>query len=50
MTQYEARDLAAKLKAQVDVAIKQDRLKPTEGMRLLAEYERGLKDHTYLSF
>ncbi len=50
MTQYEPRDLAAKLKAQVDAAIKQDRLKPTEGMRLLAEYERGLKDHTYLSF
>jgi len=50
MTQYDARDLAAKLKAQVDAAIKQDRLKPTEGMRLLAEYERGLKDHTYLSF
>jgi arginine decarboxylase len=50
MTQYEARDLAAKLKSQVDAAIKQDRLKPTEGMRLLAEYERGLKDHTYMSF
>jgi arginine decarboxylase len=50
MTQYEPRDLGAKLKAQVDVAIKQDRLKPTEGMRLLAEYERGLKDQTYLSF
>jgi arginine decarboxylase len=50
MTQYDARDLAAKLKAQVDAAIKQDRLKPTEGMRLLNEYERGLKDHTYLSF
>jgi arginine decarboxylase len=49
MTQYDARDLAARLKAQVDAAIKQDRLKPTEGMRLLAEYERGLKDHTYLS-
>ena len=50
MTQYEPKDLAAKVKAQVDAAIKQDRLKPTEGMRLLAEYERGLKDHTYLSF
>jgi arginine decarboxylase len=50
MTQYDARDLAAKVKAQVDAAIKQDRFKPTEGMRLLAEYERGLKDHTYLSF
>jgi arginine decarboxylase len=50
MTQYDARDLAAKVKAQVDAAIKQDRFKPTEGMRLLSEYERGLKDHTYLSF
>jgi arginine decarboxylase len=50
MTQYEPKDLAAKVKAQVDAAIKQDRLKPTEGMRLLAEYERGLKDHTYLTF
>ncbi len=50
MTQYDARDLAQKLKAQVDAAIKQDRLKPTEGMRLLADYERGLKDQTYLAF
>ena len=30
-------------------AIKADRLKPTEGMRLLQDYERGLKDQTYLS-
>jgi arginine decarboxylase len=37
------------VKAQVDQAIKQDKLKPTEGMRLLADYERGLKDQTYLS-
>ena len=50
MTQYETHDLAARVKSQVDAVIKQDRLKPTEGMRLLAEYERGLKDHTYLSF
>jgi arginine decarboxylase len=42
--------LISKVKAQVDAAIKQDRLKPTEGMRLLADYERGLKDQTYLSF
>jgi arginine decarboxylase len=33
----------------VDGAIKQDLMKPTEGMRLLADYERGLKDQTYLS-
>lgn len=49
MTQYETPDLAARVKAQVDAVIKQDRLKPTEGMRLLAEYERGLKDTTYLN-
>ncbi len=50
MTQYEPHDLAQKMKAQVDAAIKQDKLKPTEGIRLLNEYERGLKDQTYLSF
>jgi arginine decarboxylase len=49
MTQYDPQTLISKVKAQVDVAIKQDRLKPTEGMRLLADYERGLKDQTYLS-
>jgi arginine decarboxylase len=49
MTQWDTHDLVAKVKAQVDSAIKQDRLKPTEGMRLVAEYERGLKDQTYLS-
>ncbi|MBX3204484.1 MAG: biosynthetic arginine decarboxylase [Labilithrix sp.] len=50
MTQYDTRELATRVKAQVDAAIKQDRLKPTEGMRLLAEFERGLKDQTYLSW
>jgi len=50
MTQYDINDLAKKMKAQFDAAIKQDRLKPTEGMRLLADYERGLRDQTYLSF
>ncbi len=40
MTQYDTHDLAAKMKAQVDAAIKQDRLKPNEGMRLLADYEK----------
>ncbi len=36
------------MKAQVDAAIKSDRLKPNEAMRLLANYERGLKGYTYL--
>jgi arginine decarboxylase len=35
---------------QIDDAIKSDRLKPNEGMRLLNEYEKGLQDHTYLTF
>ncbi len=49
MTQYDTHDLIAKVKAQVETAIKQDKMKPTEGMRLIAEYERGLKDQTYLT-
>jgi arginine decarboxylase len=49
MTQYEAREMVAKMKVQIDAAIKQDRMKPTEGMRLLADYERGLGDQTYLN-
>jgi len=50
MTQYDERELSIKIKSQVDAAIKQDKLKPTEGIRLLNEYERGLKDQTYLHF
>ena len=49
MTQWDTHDLVAKVKAQVDAAIKQDKMKPTEGMRLINEYERGLKDQTYLT-
>jgi len=49
MTQWDSHDLVARVKAQVDAAIKQDKLKPTEGMRLIAEYERGLKKQTYLN-
>lgn len=47
--QYEEGELKRQMKAQVDAAIKSDRLKPNEGMRLLDEYERGLKDYTYLT-
>jgi arginine decarboxylase len=49
MTQYDWRDMEKRMKSQIDAAIKQDRLKPTEGMRLLQDYERGLKDQTYLT-
>lgn len=47
--QYDEGELKRQMKAQVDAAIRSDRLKPNEGMRLLDEYERGLKDYTYLS-
>jgi len=33
---------------QVDAAIKQDRIKPSDGMKLLEDYEKGLRDDTYL--
>lgn len=47
--QYEEGELKRQMKAQVDAAIRSDRLKPNEGMRLLDDYERGLRDYTYLS-
>jgi len=47
--QYDENELKRQMKAQIDEAIKGDRMKPTEGMRLLDEYERGLKGYTYLS-
>ncbi len=50
MTQYDGRDMEKRMKSQIDAAIKADQLKPSEGMRLLQDYERGLKDQTYLSF
>jgi arginine decarboxylase len=50
MTQWDWRDLEKRMKSQIDVAIKQDRVKPNEGMRLLQDFERGLKDQTYLTF
>jgi arginine decarboxylase len=50
MTQWDQNELIRLVKAQVDAAIKSDRLKPNEAMRLLAEYERGLKSYTYLNF
>jgi len=50
MTQWDLPELIRLVKAQVDAAIKSDRLKPTEAMRLLNEYERALKGYTYLNF
>jgi arginine decarboxylase len=47
--QYDENELKRLMKVQIDEAIKTDKLKPSEAMRLLDEYERGLKDYTYLT-
>lgn len=46
--QYDVNELKRQMKSQVDAAIRSDRLKPSEAMRLLDDYEKGLKDYTYL--
>ena len=49
LTQWDKNELMRLVKPQVDAAIKSDRLKPNEAMKLLADYERGLQGYTYLS-
>jgi len=49
LTQWEKSELTRRIKVQVDAAIKQDRLKPNEGMRLLDSYEKALEGYTYLN-
>jgi arginine decarboxylase len=48
LVQYSGNELARLMKRQFDKAIKDDRLRPNEAMRLLNEYEKGLKEYTYL--
>jgi arginine decarboxylase len=48
--QYDENELKRRMQAQMHEAIKSDRMKPNEAMRLLDDYERGLKAYTYLSF
>jgi arginine decarboxylase len=50
LTQWDTNELARRMKAQTDAAIKGDRLKPKEGMRLLDDYEKVLTSYTYLNF
>jgi arginine decarboxylase len=50
MTQWDQNELIRLVKGQVDAAIKSDRLKPNEAMRILNDYERGLGGYTYLNF
>ena len=49
MTQWDKVELMRMLKTQVDSAIKTDRLKPNDAMKLLSDYERLLQEYTYLS-
>ncbi len=49
LTQWDKIELMRLVKKQVDAAIKSDRLKPNDAMKLLADYERGLQGYTYLS-
>ncbi|MES2309539.1 MAG: biosynthetic arginine decarboxylase, partial [Verrucomicrobiota bacterium] len=48
--QYDTISLAREMKQLIDAAIKSDVLKPSEGMRLLESYEKGLDSSTYLQF
>ncbi|HRJ72633.1 MAG TPA: biosynthetic arginine decarboxylase [Terrimicrobiaceae bacterium] len=50
LTQWDTNELARRMKAQIDSAIKSDRLKPSEAMRLLDGYEKSLSSYTYLNF
>jgi arginine decarboxylase len=49
MTQWDKVELMRLLKSHVDAAIKTDRLKPNDAMKLLSDYERLLQEYTYLS-
>ncbi len=50
LTQWQQAELSRLMKTQIDAAIKSDRLKPNEAMKMLASYERSLSGYTYLTF
>ena len=49
MVQYDEKASVRSIKKQIHLAIRGEQLKPFEGMRLLADYAKGLLDQTYLS-
>ena len=49
MVQYDEKALVRSINKQIDSAISDEQLKPFEGMRLPADYAKGLRDQTYLS-
>jgi len=48
LTQWDVNEMARRMKAQTDRAIKSDRMKPNEAMRWLDSYEASLQSYTYL--
>lgn len=50
LVQYDKKELRRRLKKQTDSAIKLGKLKPSDAMRILQEYDSGLNDYTYLFF
>ena len=46
--QYHESELIKSIKGQVERAVKEGRMKPAEGVRLLDDYEAGMKEYTYL--
>ncbi|MEA2626178.1 MAG: arginine decarboxylase [Candidatus Binatota bacterium] len=46
--QYHESELIKAMKEQVERAVKEGRLKPAEGVRLLDDYEAGMREYTYL--
>ena len=46
--QYRESELIKSMKEQVERAVKEGRLKPSEGVKLLDDYEAGMKEYTYL--
>jgi arginine decarboxylase len=50
LTQWDTKELARRIKSQADAALKGDRLKPNEAMRLVDEFEKMFQSYTYLDF
>ncbi len=46
--QYHESELIKSMKEQVERAVKEGRVKPSEGVKLLDDYEAGMKEYTYL--
>ncbi len=46
--QYDIHQITEEMKAHVDAAIRTDKIKPNEGIRMLKDYEKLLKQPTYL--